>query len=122
MLRLFAPFLPYATEEVWTWWREGSVHREQWPAVDELPGDGDVGVLATVAEVLRRIRRAKTEAKRSMRTPVTRCAVRAGAGEIEALRAAEKDLREAGVVADLVLQTGDGEIEVEVELEPPESA
>jgi valyl-tRNA synthetase len=69
LLRLFAPFLPFATEEVWGWWRNGSVHRAQWPAPLDVPG-GDTTMLATVGVALSGVRKAKSEAKVKQRTEV----------------------------------------------------
>ena len=110
VLRLFAPFLPYACEEAWSWWREGSIHRAPWPERAELPEAGDPAVLAAAAEVLGQVRRAKSEARRKLRTPVTGAHVTAPPEFLEALAAATGDLCDAGNIVELVLSTaGDGE-------------
>ncbi|MFI6816245.1 valine--tRNA ligase [Nonomuraea sp. NPDC050328] len=102
-LRLFAPFLPFVTEEVWSWWRAGSVHRASWP----VPGDaaGDPAVLAVAAEVLGRIRKAKSEAKLSMRAEVSLLEV--SGPEHALVRLAADDLCGAGNVEEFVLEPGD---------------
>jgi valyl-tRNA synthetase len=116
-LRLFAPVLPFVTEEVWSWWRAGSVHRAPWPSVDELAGaTGDAAVVADVAAVLSGIRKAKSEAKVSMRTDVAAAVV---TGETEALarvQVAAGDLAAAGRVADLRFAPSEGPLGVDVTL------
>jgi valyl-tRNA synthetase len=123
LLRLFAPHLPFVTEEVWSWWRDGSVHRASWPSVDEL---GEVslrtGGYARVAAVLGEVRKAKSEAQRSMRTEVARLVVRAPASELAALRDCVDDLRDAGGVTGAVELVEADELQVEVELVDPEAA
>ncbi len=76
LLRLFAPHLPFVTEEVWSWWQDGSVHRAVWPSADALGVPGvDTRVYDVAADVLGEVRKAKSSAQRSMRTEVTRAVV-----------------------------------------------
>ncbi|MEU4835493.1 valine--tRNA ligase [Streptosporangium sp. NPDC023615] len=112
MLRLFAPFLPFVTEEVWSWWREGSVHRAPWPE-PALRG-GDPELLPAVAAVLGRVRKAKSDARLSMRAEVSRLTV-TGA-RVDLVRQAQDDLCGAGVIDEFVLHPGGGELLVEVAL------
>jgi valyl-tRNA synthetase len=94
-LRLFAPFLPFVTEEVWSWWQEGSVHLSHWPAVSELPA-GDSALLTEVATALAAIRGAKSSAKVSMKAGVEIAEFTGPEESLARLRAAATDLRAAG--------------------------
>ena len=105
--RLLAPFLVYVTEEVWSWWQEGSVHRSAWPVTSEVPPSGDPLVFVVGAEVLGAIRKAKSEASVSMRTSVSRVVVTDTERRLGALEAARRDVMNAGVVGELVEEIGD---------------
>ena len=76
---------------------------------------GDPLVLDTAAAVLAEVRKAKTEAKQSLRAEVSRVLVRDSPERLAALAAAEADVREAGHIADLVTEEAD-ERSVTVEL------
>src|SRR5699024_5870344 len=82
LLRVFALYLPFVTEEVWSWWQPGSVHTARWPEASELfdvaGGEDDRGAraLALAADVLGAIRKKKSEEQRPLKTPVARTLVR----------------------------------------------
>jgi valyl-tRNA synthetase len=120
LLRLFAPFLPFATEEVWGWWRTGSVHRAAWPAPLEIT-DGDTGMLGTVGIALSGIRKAKSEAKVKQRTEVLSATITATESLVAQLQAGLGDLKAAANAQEISLNTGEGELTVsDVELAPAE--
>ncbi|MGY2078560.1 valine--tRNA ligase [Modestobacter sp. SYSU DS0657] len=115
-LRLFAPVLPFVTEEVWSWWQTGSVHRALWPAATELPTGGDPAVVTAAAEVLSAVRKAKSDAKASMRADVATTTVTAPAARVAAIEAARADLADAGRIAELSIVPGEGPLRVDVVL------
>src|SRR3954465_2395529 len=104
MLRLFAPFLPYVTEEVWSWWREGSIHTAPWPAAEELTSliadhaagsAADQQTYAWATEVLFEVRKQRSEAKQPLKVPITRVTVKADPAAIALMPIVEADLRAA---------------------------
>jgi len=118
--RLFAPHLCFVTEEVWSWWQPGSVHRQGWPEADELralAGEGDPGVFTVTAEVLGEVRRAKTEAKRSLRVEAEAVQVFDTPDRLALIEPARADLMEAGRISDLVCTESES-ASVDVTLSP----
>jgi valyl-tRNA synthetase len=125
LLRLLAPFLPYATEEVWSWWRDGSVHAAAWPDPEPLrtaARGADLRLPELASWVLREVRRAKSEAKLSVRAPVRRLRVREDEERLAVLRHAAVDLALACGASHLELEPTPDEAEVLTTLEVPTPA
>jgi len=99
VLRLFAPFLPFVTDEVWSWFHSGSIHAASWPGTAELLAHaGDPSILEPVGEVLAQVRRAKTERKVSQRAVVDHVLI-TGADDVRSMiEPALSDLRDAGSI------------------------
>jgi valyl-tRNA synthetase len=120
LLRLFAPFLVYVTEEVWSWWQEGSVHRAEWPGGGPLRAlAGDPLVFAVAADVLGAVRKEKSQQKRSLAAPAERVVVRDTDERLAALGSARADVCEAGKISVLATETA-SDFLVKVELAPAE--
>ena len=101
--RLLAPFLPFASEEVWQWMHqgEGSVHRAPWPQAEayrEAAQGQDPELLTWAGKGLAALRRIKSEAKVSMKTPILSVTLSMAPEGMDAVKAALDDVAEAGRV------------------------
>jgi valyl-tRNA synthetase len=113
--------LPFVTEEVWSWWRDGSIHRSPWPEGGPLRAAAGVEwpsplALEAATAVLAEVRRAKTAARRSLRTPVRRVEVADRPERVAVLAEVAGDLRRAGAIGDLVLLEPADTLTVRVDL------
>jgi valyl-tRNA synthetase len=119
-LRLLAPYLPFATEEVWSWWNSGSVHRATWPTREELTSlmgqvtEDDQQKWKYAREVLGEVRKRRSEAKQPLKVPIVRAVIADAAARLTHLDAIEADLR-AAVRIDAIERKPAGELSVEVE-------
>ncbi|WP_182354202.1 valine--tRNA ligase [Flaviflexus huanghaiensis] len=121
-VRLLAPVLPYAAEEVWSWYAQGSVHRASWPVADDLSkaaANADESLLAVAGEALAALRRVKSENKVSQRTTYASVAMIAPDDHHEQINAVLPDLRQAAHVrGTLDIVAGDSIAIAQYELDP----
>jgi len=127
LLRVFALYLPFASEEVWSWWQQGSIHTSTWPVPGELfdvaGGEDDRGArtLELAAAVLGEIRKKKSEEQRPLKTAVAKAIVRLPDADRELLGGCESDLRASGLIQELVVESAPA-LDVIVTLAPPDAA
>src|SRR4051812_28982384 len=104
LLRLFAPYLPFVTEEVWSWWQNGSIHRAPWPtAADVVASIGGADPQALVvrdatALALADVRRIKSTLKKPTKAVISHAVLPA---TWEALTPAARDFRAATHIRNL---------------------
>ncbi len=123
MQRLFAPFLPFVTEEVWSWWHDDSVHTADWPRSDSLRAvAGGIGAATSgvAADALSAVRRKKSENKRKLRTTVLSASFAASGPKLAMLDEVIDDVKAAGVIVSVApgTVTDQSEIGVSTDLEP----
>jgi valyl-tRNA synthetase len=105
ILRLFAPYLPFVTEEVWSWWRPGSVHRASWPTADEVVapiGGADATAMTVFLQsqgALAEVRRIKALAKKPVKAVIDRAVLPSA---FEPLKPAAPDFKAATHIRELV--------------------
>jgi valyl-tRNA synthetase len=117
MLRLFAPFLPFVTDEVWSWWQSGSIHKASWPTSDELltriadndesTRQADERAYRWATDVLFEVRKQRSEAKQPLKVPITSVLVKADEGALALMPIVEADLRSALRVRAFEMAVGD---------------
>jgi valyl-tRNA synthetase len=105
LMRLFAPYLPFVTEEVWSWWRQGSVHGAAWPDAAEVvaPISGaDASALAVreaTQGALAEVRRLKSLLKKPTKAVIARAVLPSA---FSALQPAARDFQAATHIRELI--------------------
>ncbi len=91
-LRLFAPFMPFVTEEIWSWRYSGesaSIHTAPWPSSKEIAmvqAPENKKSFTAAVEVISLINGFKTTSQVSLRTPVEELKITGSSEDLEALK------------------------------------
>ncbi|MFT4147852.1 MAG: valine--tRNA ligase [Micrococcaceae bacterium] len=103
-LKLFAPFMPFTTEEVWSWWRKDSVHRQQWPTAESLPQNDTDKDFEFLQSALSEIRRSRAELGLKYRDEVDNAQLQLPEGKSETLKPFLQDLQSTVKIQNLELK------------------
>ena len=125
--RLFAPYLPFAAEEVWSWWQQGSVHTAPWPDVAEIdrlapPDEAANRALDAAIEVLGEVRRVKSVEKRSLKARIAAAEIRWSDDHIAMVRQVQDDLRTAAGIDRFVYAAGADRLTMALTFAPEDAA
>ena len=119
LLRLLAPFIPFATEEAWSWWQDGSIHLNNWPTASELTkysSGSDPKLMASASEALMGIRKSKSDQQLSMKAEIA--SIRISSANFEGLSSIADDLRSVGKIENLEIVSGEQTLVQEVIFKP----
>ena len=127
LVRMFAPFVPYISEEIWQWAFAGdahmnaSVHKSPWPTVMELasvPAPTSNATWTLTLMIVEQVRKAKTDANLSMAAPVASVAIACPASELAAIKVAADDIQRMLRIEslDIAVKAGADTVNVAVEL------
>jgi len=117
LLKLFAPYCPFVTEEVWSWWHADSIHRSSWPVVERELVDADMEVLEAVSAALIAVRGAKSAAKTSMKSPVESMTISGDSETLDRIRLVASDLTAVSHLTGEITWIGtDAPLNIEVRL------
>ncbi|MDX1982688.1 MAG: class I tRNA ligase family protein, partial [Bryobacteraceae bacterium] len=122
LLRLLAPFVPYITEEVWSWafaeeTGHRSIHKAPWPNAAEFPGaTGDSDLFETAVAAFSAINKSKSEGGVSSGRPVTSVSLVCTPQMAPALRSVIDDVMGAVRAAVCQIEERAGEDPAQVEV------
>ena len=120
-LKLLAPFLPFITEEIWSWHHQDSIHRASWPKPEDCPM-GDPALFDMASEILSVVRATKTQAQKNMKFPIKRLELELSPKDANAFRLIEADIRDAASIQDVLLSEHENsELKIKVFLAETES-